>query len=357
MKPLAAPLGSPKWSQYGIWLGLLLLAAIGAMVTQGRFLGPDNLVNIAKQVSVNGILAVGMTLVILIGGIDLSIGSIVALAGISAALAAGVAGAPLGLLAGILTGLALGWINGGLITSLRLPPFVVTLGMMTAARGLALVLSGGQAQPVNDPFVHLGAGTLYGWGMGLAGLAWLAFLPVLATTAQRMLYAVGVLVALIVCHLAGGLPVPVLVFAGVALAAACLLNRMRTGRYLYALGGNPEAARLSGLPTRRLTVGVFAAMGALAGLAGVVLTARLGASTPTMGSMFELDAIAAAVIGGTSLSGGVGTIGGTVIGVFLIGVLNNLLSLLNVNPFYQLIIKGAIVVAAAALDARRRQGA
>ncbi|MEZ0348929.1 MAG: ribose ABC transporter permease [Thermus sp.] len=280
------------------------------------FLTPSNLLNILRQVSINAILALGMTVVILKGGIDLSVGSLLALAG---AMAAGLAIAGLSpVLAmglGIGVAIALGVLQGLLVAYAGLPPFIVTLAGLTAFRGLTLVYTDGR--PITglpEPFLFLGNGTVL------------------------------------------GMPVPVMAMLLFLLLTHFLLRYTAWGRYLYAIGGNEEAARLSGVPVAPIKVFAYAYSGLAAGLAALVLTGRLNSAQPTAGTGFELDAIAAAVVGGTSLAGGRGTAWGTFLGALIIGVLNNGMNLLNVSAFYQLIAKGVVIVLALLVDrlVRRR---
>lgn len=297
-------------SKYGIYFAFLLLTGTISVISP-PFLMPSNVINILRQISVNGIIAVGMTLVIVTTGIDLSIGSVVALSAVVATSYAHPGEFPVivPLALGLLTGLVCGAINGILIARKKLAPFIVTLGMMTAARGFGLVYTNGQ--PVNnlsDSYNQIGGGYLT------------------------------------------GIPVPVVIFIGVALCGAFILHYTRFGRYVYAVGGNELAAKVSGINTERVIMAVYALMGVLAGLAGIVLSSRIMSASPSMGQGYELDAIAAVVIGGTSLSGGVGTIAGTVVGALIIGVMNNGLDMLNVSSYWQLIVKGLIIVLAVLLD-------
>lgn len=292
---------------------ILALAALFTALAFARpaFLTAGNLVNLLRQISINGVLAVGVTCVLLTGGVDLSLGSVVALAGVVAAGVAHPGRYPVivPVLAGISAGALCGLWNGFVITRARIAPFIVTLGTMTAARGLALVSSGGR------PVSNLDRGFTWIGGGDLAGL-----------------------------------PVPVWVLSAVALATWVLLHDFRLGRHIYAVGGNEAAARASGLDVRGVKMFAYAFCGALAGLAGVVLAARITTGQPNAGVGYELDAIAAVVIGGTSLEGGIGGIGGTVLGALLMGVIGNGLDLLNVSSYYQQIAKGMIIVGAVWLD-------
>lgn len=294
-------------------LFVILLVGLGLTLTTDTFLSVANLTNVARQVSINGILAVGVTFVLLTAGVDLSLGSVVALSGVACATFAHPGEHPVfvPIAVGLLTGAACGLVNGVLVTRGGVAPFIVTLGMMTIARGVALIVSGGR--PVANMSDELTA---------LAG----DFL---------------------------GLPIPVLCFAGVALAAWFFLRDFRLGRHIYAVGGNENAARAAGVPVERVKLFAYGLCGLLTGLAGVVLAARITTGQPNAGQAYELDAIAAVVIGGTSLAGGVGTITGTLLGVLLIGVINNGLDLLGVSSYYQAVIKGVIIVGAVWLDRRQ----
>ena len=293
---------------YGSLLGLLLIGAALSLLSD-RFLTASNLINVARQVSINAIVAAGMTVVIITGGIDLSVGSTIALAGCSALLAAGGAGDLVGLLVGLAAGGLVGLVNGALVAWGRVPPFITTLATMTIVRGAALVLTNG------EPIVK--SEGLYLW-LGQASL--------------------------------GPIPVPILLMVAVLVGTHWFLARTRWGTYVYAVGGNAEAARLAGISLARMQLLVYTIAGALSGLAGLVLAARLSSAQPNTGVGFELDAIAAVVLGGTSLMGGEGTIWGTTVGAFIIGVLNNGFNLMNVSPFYQLIAKGAVIVVAVLMD-------
>lgn len=320
-KTLAADYGA----KYGILMALILACVVLSVVNE-FFLTGRNIVNVLRQASINGILAIGMTFVILTRGIDLSVGSVVALAGVvsasfatTSATAAAFGGpypAVFAFSIGILVGIAAGWVNGFIVSRYNVPSFVVTLGMLSAARGLTLLYSDGRPVPA------LTDG--YRW-IGTADIA--------------------------------GVPMPVVIFALVFAVAYVVLDYTRFGRRVYAAGGNPHAARVSGINVTRVKLNVYVISGALAGVAGMILAARTGSGLPQAGVAYELDAIAAVVIGGTSLAGGVGRVTGTVIGALLIAVVNNGLDLMGVESYYQQVIKGALIVAAVMLDQARHKSA
>jgi ribose transport system permease protein len=301
------------------WVGpLVALLVMGAALSFAArdFLTGDNLANVARQAAVIAILAVAETIVIIGGGIDLSVGSLTALTGVTAAVLMS-SGTPMAIaaacLAGILCGLACGATSGLLTAYGRMPSFIATLGMMGIARGVAFVVTAGQNVTLPAAFPEFAA-------------------------AEAL-----------------GVPVPALVAAVVAVAAHILLSRTVPGRHTYAIGGNAEAARLSGIPVKRVVTILFALSGLLSGIAGLVLTSRLTIGQPTAGQGYELDAIAAAVIGGASLMGGQGTVPGTVVGAAIIGVLRNGLNLLNVEVFWQQVAIGVIIIAAVFFDQFRRR--
>jgi ribose/xylose/arabinose/galactoside ABC-type transport system permease subunit len=298
--------------KYGIVLGFLAIVTALAVLSP-RFLTLPNLTNIVRQTSVHGIMAVGMTFVILTAGIDLSVGSLLALSGVLCA-SFEHRGWPMPLVvaATLLIGALLGLANGLVITKGKVTPFVVTLGMMSIARGAAHLFTGGE--PISgfgSQFRSLGAGELL------------------------------------------GIPVPIVLFLLFVVAAAMLLGRTRWGRYLYAIGGNPQAARLSGIPVDRCVTLAYVACGLTAAASAVVLAARLNAAESIAGSGYELDVIASVVIGGTSLAGGRGGVWGTLLGALLIGTINNGMNLLQISAYFQLVVKGAIIVGAVLLDRLR----
>ena len=303
----------------------LMVMALG--LASPNFLTVDNTMNVLRQISINLCLSLGMTLVILSGGIDLSVGSVLALAGAVAAglLKNGLAlphfnllvqfTVPGAIVAGIAVGLAVGWANGLAVTRFRLPPFVATLGMLSIARGLTMLWTGGfPITGLGDAFGRLGTGR------------------------------------------ALGVPMPVWISAALVAVFIAVTRRTTFGRHVYAVGGNERAATLSGLAVPRIKLLVYTLGGGLAAVAGVLVTARLDSATPNAGIGYELDSIAAVVIGGTSLSGGRGSILGTVLGCLIIGVLNNGLFLLDVSPFWQQVVKGFVILAAVALDKMGARG-
>ncbi|MBN8786158.1 MAG: ribose ABC transporter permease [Terrimonas sp.] len=297
-------------SRYGILIALLVICIILSIATP-YFFTAQNLIIVLRQVSINGILAIGVTFVIIAGGIDLSLGSVVALTGVIAASFAhpGMYPVIVPVMLALLSGALIGAINGLTITLGKVAPFIVTLGMMTIARGLALVLSNGRPVTNLSPsFNFIGGGDV--------------------------LY----------------IPVPILLFVLVILISSVILKYTRIGRYIYAVGGNENAAKASGIRVARVKLFAYIMCSGLAALAGIVLASRITTGQPNAGIAYELDAIAAVVIGGTSLLGGRGSIAGTVIGVLIIGVINNGLDLLNVSSYYQQIIKGVIIVGAVLLD-------
>ncbi len=298
-----------SWRDMGTVIGLVLMVIVFASLTD-VFLTQRNLVNILQQSSINACIAIGMTLVIISGGIDLSVGPVAALAAIVSATLL-MAGYPVAIiiLAALLIGLACGFVNGALIAYAGLQPFIVTLGTLSIFRAFALIYTGGN--------------------------------PVLGLPNEfRQIFSSYVF----------GLPVPVIVVGVLAVAATILLKKTPLGEYILAVGGNEEAALVSGVPIERTKVVTYMVSGGLASLAAVILIARLGAAEPTLGNLWELEAIAASAIGGASLMGGKGSIFGTILGAIVLGAMRNGLTLLNVQAFYQLLATGIIIILAMLVD-------
>jgi ribose/xylose/arabinose/galactoside ABC-type transport system permease subunit len=313
----------------GLAAGLTVMLVIMNIATQGDFLAPGNVVNILRQIAVNAIIATGQTFVIITAGIDLSVGSLVALTGV---LMAGFmlrvpsewAGLGVAVVVGIAVGGAAGAVNGYPVVKFNLPPFITTLAMMLVAEGLAFIYTGGQPIEINNNlFDLLGAGLLF-----QNVTAFLHF---------------------------PGLPVSVVVMLAVVFGASYLLNQTRFGRYVFAIGGNEEAARLSGVDVGRVKLLVYVISGALSALASLLLAARLSAGLPQSGVNYNLQSIAAVVVGGTSLMGGRGSIAGTFFGALLIGVLYNVMNLLNVQSYAQDVVLGTVILLAVLLDELRKR--
>jgi D-xylose transport system permease protein len=353
----------------------LLVLTVALALADPTFASARNLSNVARQVTIVGIIGVGMTMVILIAGIDLSVGSVVGVAAVVVTLLMQY-GLPAWLAVPItlaIVGGVIGLWNGFWIAHYRIPPFIITLGMLTIGRGVALSLSGGSSIPVADPsFAALGSA--YIPPLPTLGLLAIAALVAICVTIKSLredgkpgalrfernlpgviAAAAGLLLAAYVFGASDGLPVPVAIFVAIAALAIFILRRTRFGRRLYALGGNEEAARLSGINIYATKMIVYMTVSLLSALSGILLASRLNGASPNLGTMFELDAIAAVVIGGTSLAGGSGTIGGTIIGALIIGVLNNGMSLLGISSFYQLIIKGLIISLAVWFDVLQKK--
>lgn len=295
---------------YGIYVAFALLC-VALTVASPVFATPENLFNVALQSSINALLAFGMTFVILTAGIDLSVGSLLAIGGAVAGglMVGGGVPWPAAAGAGLVAGTVLGFASGVSVTMFRIPPFIATLAMLSIGRGLTQLYTGGRPFTGLDPtFNQLGQGSV------------------------------------------GPIPVPVLVMLVTVAIIWLVLRHTVFGRNVYAVGSNPEAARLAGVRVTTVLIGVYTISGFLAALGGLVLTARLSSAQPTAGAGFELDAIAAVVVGGTSLSGGEGSILRTLVGALIIGVLNNGLNLLNVDPFVQPVVKGAVILIAVGLD-------
>ena len=303
----------------GIIVAFLVLCVFLSVFpkTSGSFFTRQNIFNVLRQISTNLFLACGMTMVIILGGIDLSVGSIIALSGcISAGCVARYnLPLPIALLMGLLVGLLVGMFNGAVISKTTIPAFIVTLATMNIAKGLAYAYTGGSpVRVVTKEWQFLGAGYV------------------------------------------GIFPTPVVILVIVLIITAIIMNKTKMGRHMYAVGGNQQAAEFSGIKVEKVKFFVHAFSGLMAGLAGIVLASRMYSGQPTAGDGAEMDAIAAVVVGGTSMAGGSGKIGGTIIGGLIIGVLNNGLNLLNVNSFWQYVVKGVVILLAVFLDYFRNKG-
>lgn len=297
----------------GIIIAMVVLCVFLSVnpITKDSFLTQKNVFNVLRQISSNLFLACGMTMVIILGGIDLSVGSIIALSGCISAGCVSRYNMPLGaaIVIGVLVGLIVGMCNGLVISKTTIPAFIVTLATMNIAKGFAYVYTGGSpVRVVTKEWQFLGAGYL------------------------------------------GSVPTPVVLLVIVLLVTALIMNKTKMGRHIYAVGGNAQAAKFSGIKVANVKFFVHAFSGLMAGLAGVVLASRMYSGQPTAGDGAEMDAIAAVVVGGTSMAGGSGKIGGTIIGGLIIGIMNNGLNLLNVNSFWQYVVKGTVILLAVFID-------
>lgn len=314
--------GIVKYFKDNIGIIIALIAMCIFMVvyptTRTTFMTPKNLFNILRQNASNMFLATGMTMVIILGGIDLSVGSVIALSGVVAAGCVVNFGLPeaVGFIAAIAVGAAVGLFNGFIICKTDIPPFIVTLASMNITKGIALVLTGGAPiRCMTDAFKFPGAGYV------------------------------------------GPVPTPVILMFIIFIFAALMINKTQLGRHIYAVGGNVQAAKFSGISVQKVKFIVYAYTGVMAGIAGVVIASRLYSGQPTAGDGAEMDAIASVVVGGTSMSGGSGRIGGTLIGVLIIGVLNNGLNLMGVDSNFQYIVKGLVILLAVYVDFLRNKKA
>lgn len=304
-----------KTGRYGILIAFILIC-IALAIANPKFLTLPNLRIILTQVSINALLAFGVTFVIITGGIDLSLGSVLAVAGVVAALFASPDSYPVivPVILGLATGAAFGLFNGAIITKSKVPPFIVTLGTMTIARGIALILSNGRpVSNLSDSFNFIGGGQVL------------------------------------------GIPFPIIILIIAYIICSLILNRTVWGRYMYAIGGNELAARASGINVEKIKMLVYVLSGILTATGGILLTSRITTGQPNSGLGFELDAIAAAIIGGTSTAGGKGTMTGTLLGALIIGVISNGLDLLNVTSYYQQLAMGIIIIAAVVLDSNNNK--
>lgn len=371
------PAGSATWRTWAMVGALLVIWAVFTLLTEGTFLSPRNLSLLARQMAVTSILAIGMVLVIVAGQIDLSVGALAGLLGAVAALTLERLGWPLPLAfaSALALGALLGASQGALVAKLKIPPFIATLGGMLVFQGALLGITGGVSIAPPRSFLVVGQSylpPLLGWlGALSAGSLFLvsAYRRPASVTRMRgeengrdvrgqrnrnLVRGLGlsamVLAFTAILNAYEGIPIPVVLVLVLATLLSLMARRTTFGRHLYAIGGNREAAFYAGIPIAQRIVLVFALMGTLAGVAGVVLTARVGAATSDAGRMMELDAIAAAVIGGTSLLGGQGKVWGALLGALVMASLDNGMSLLNTEAFWQPILKGAILVAAVAVD-------
>lgn len=299
--------------KYKSLLGLLLLIAVVSILNPA-FLSAKNIMNILRQTSVNAVIAAGMTFVILTGGIDLSVGSILGISGaVCASLLVSGQSVVVAVIAALVVGAIVGFLNGFIISKGKLQPFIATLATMTVLKGLTLVYTNGNPITLGSnelamSFGKIGGGTIL------------------------------------------GIPTPAMIMIVVFMVCYYILHNTRIGRYTYALGSNEEASKLSGLNTDKIKIWVYTMSGILASVAGIIITSRLYSAQPTAGSGYELDAIAAVVLGGTSLNGGKGKITGTIVGALIIGVLSNALNILDVSSYYQTMVKGAVILLAVLLD-------
>ncbi|WP_317953976.1 ABC transporter permease subunit [Staphylococcus sp. NWU MK-U1] len=296
------------------FIGLILLIIVVSILNPS-FLDLSNLLNLLRQISINGLIAFGMTFIILTGGIDLSVGSILALSSAFIALMITSGVDPIiALIIGVLIGFVLGAVNGLLVTKGNMAPFIATLATMTIFRGLTLVITDG------NPITNLGDSYLF------------------------QLFGKGYFI---------GIPVPAVTMIIVFVILLIILQKTTFGRHTYAIGGNEVAAKISGIKVNKIKILIYGISGLMSALAGGILTSRLNSAQPTAGTSYELDAIAAVVLGGTSLTGGKGRIVGTLIGVLIIGVLNNGLNLLGVSAFYQQVVKGVVILIAVLIDRKK----
>jgi ribose/xylose/arabinose/galactoside ABC-type transport system permease subunit len=299
--------------KFGILFGYIILVIV-ATILSPRFLSPTNMLNVIRQISIFGILAIGQTFVILTGGIDLSVGAILALVVVLVGGILPTYGIAAAILVGLLVGVLVGTINGLGITLGNVQPFVMTLGMLGIARGLAYIYTGGMPIPVlSQPFLYIGNG-----------------------------YFLGV-------------PLPALIFVGLVLVSALILRYTMFGRYIYSIGSNAEAARLSGINVNLNKTMVYALCGLMCAIAGILYASQLAVAPPIAGEGYELDAIASVVVGGASMNGGDGGMFGTFLGAAIIGSLSNILNLTGVSPFVQRLAKGLLIIAAVMIKARGRK--
>ncbi len=304
-----------RYEQVPLAAALLIICVYLTIATNGLFFTPDNVSNVLRASSIELIAALGMTVALVAGQVDLSIGSLLAVVGVTSVMAYNATGSvAVAVLVGLAVGFAVGLANGLLVTRLGINAIITTLGMMAVLRGIGYLSTNARAvQTEGDTLKTLGVGYI------------------------------------------GGVPIPVVIAAVFVLLAYLLLNRTVFGRYLYAAGGNPEAARSAGLPVNKIYIGAFIIVAMCAAVSGLITAGRLNSFQPTIGLGFELNVIAAVILGGTRLSGGEGSVSGTVLGVLILGVLSNGLVLLNVNSFWQEVVRGTVIILAVALDEYRKR--
>lgn len=313
-KKIENPIVNIFKSNVGI-LGVLMLICVIVTLSTDKFLTTNNIISVLRQISINCYIALGMTLIIILGHIDLSVGALVAMSG---TLTVGLIvnqGLPMGLAIaiGILLGMIAGIISGTIVATFRVPAFIITMATMNVCKGVGYVYSGGQATRIKDDFfAAIGTGYLF-----------------------------------------NVIPLPVVYMIILVILFSFLLSKTKFGTYVYAIGGNREAARLSGVPIKKVEITVFTLSAVLSSFAGLVLCSRMFSGQPSVGDGYEMDAIAACVLGGTSMSGGKGRISGTVIGCMVIGIISNGLNLIGVSSYWQLIVKGLIIACAVLLDAQK----
>lgn len=305
-------LGLAKLSKYGIYIAFIVICAFFTIVNP-VFISPNNMINMVRQVSFNAILGMGMMVVILTGGVDLSVGSVLALSAVVTGSFIRTASPVMPVIPAVLIGLSIGALcglfNGFVITKGKLAPFIVTMIMQTVARGITQLYTKGRPMTgLENSFSFIGSGYIF------------------------------------------GIPVPIYILVVIVALTYFILNKMKVGRYLYAVGGNEPAAKASGIKVNRIKIFAYVFSGVMAAIVGLVMSARLNSATPVLGVGYEQDAIAAAVIGGTSMEGGRGKVIGTLVGALIIGTITNGLDILNVSPYWQQIIKGAIILIAVLLD-------
>ena len=300
----------------GIMVVLLILCIIVSLATD-KFLTSGNIISVLRQISINTYIALGMTLIIILGHIDLTVGAVVAMCGTLTVGFIVNQGLPveLAIIGGVLLGVLFGFINGVIVSTFKVPSFIITMAMMNVANGIAYVYSGGQSTRITDGF-FISIGTEYLFSL---------------------------------------IPLPVLYMILLIIVISFLLVKTRFGVYVYAIGGNREAARLSGIPIKKIEIIVFTLSGLLSAFAGLVLASRMYSGQPSVGSGYEMDAIAACVLGGTSMAGGKGSISGTVLGAMVIGIISNGLNLIGVSSYWQLIVKGIIIATAVILDSQKEK--